>query len=368
MPYDPFNRGSAPVGVRTIVLRDETRGGRALEVELWYPAVEAYRGQDLDPATQDRFEAAPGLPRIAQCAVRDTEPAGEKLPLLLFFHGAVAHRRYSSELCTHLASHGYLVAAPEFTGNTLADQVHDMKLKAGDTPRLVDFVQSAADRPVDAAFVLDRLIDGAAPGLSELIDRDRIGTCGQSFGGWTTLAFNSKDKRPKASFPIVPPWGTGPARSERLSALIRLDDWGRDVPTFVLAAERDSVVMINGVRDLFRDLKAPRRLAVLRNSGHMHFGDDAEASYEEFRAACAANDYPVGDSENSIDFPAIAAATPPFSELCPAAHGQAVVRSLCVSHMDAHLKQRAEARAFLNQNLGDLFAARGIDLEVSSPS
>lgn len=365
MQDDPFSRGSAPVGVRTIVLRDEARGDRTLEVELWYPATDSYRGQDLDPATQDRFEVAPGLPALVQHAVRDAEPAGEKLPLILFFHGAVAHRRYSSELCTHLASHGYLVAAPDFPGNTLADQVHDMQLKAGEAPRLVDFAQSASDRPVDAKLAIDRLLDGAAPGLSELIDQERIGTCGQSFGGWTTLAFNSKDKRPKASFPIVPPWGKGPARSERLSALIRLDDWGRDVPTLVLAAERDSVVMIDGVRDLYRGLKGPKRLAVLKNSGHMHFGDDAEASYEEFRAACAANDYPVGDSENSIDFPAIAAATPRFSELCPAAHGQAVVRSLCVSHMDAHLKLRPEAHAFLNQDLAGLFAARGIDLEVT---
>lgn len=364
MQYDPFNRGSAPVGVRTIVLRDEARSGRTLEVELWYPAAESHRGQDLAAATQDRFQVAPELPTLVQRAVRDAEPARDKLPLLLFFHGGVAHRRYSTELCTHLASHGYLVAAPDFTGNTLADQAHDMNLKAGDAQRLVDFLQSATDRPLDATFVLDSLVGGAAPGFSELIDAERIGTCGQSFGGWTTLAFNSKDKRPKASFPIVPPWGKGPARSERLSALVRLDDWGRDVPTFVLAGERDSVVLIEGVRDLYRGLKGSKRLAVLRNAGHMHFGDDAEAQYEEFRAACAANDYPVGDTENAIDFPAIAAATPPFSELCPAAHGQAVVRALCVSHMNAHLKQSPEAHTFLSQDLAALFAMRGIDLEV----
>jgi dienelactone hydrolase len=304
-----------------------------------------------------------------QNAVRDAEPASDKLPLILFFHGGYAHRRYSTELCTHLASHGYLVAAPDFTGNTLADQLHDGQLKPGEAPRLVNATQSATDRPLDAALVIDRLLEGAAPGLSELIDPEQIGTCGQSFGGWTTVAFNSKDKRPKASFPIVPPWGKGPSRSETLSALVRLDDWGRDVPTFVLAAELDSAVKIEGVRELYRDLKVSKRLAVLRRSGHMHFGDDAEAAYEEFRAACAANDFPVAEAEaSSIDFRAIAAASPPFSELCPAAHGQAVVRSLCVSHMDAHLKRRPEARAFLNQDLADLFAVRGIDLEVSSSS
>jgi dienelactone hydrolase len=363
MPYGPFTRGAAPVGVRTIVLRDETRGGRTVEVELWHPAAALYRGQDLVPATQDRFEAAPGQPALTQRAVRDAEPSGGALPLVLFFHGANAHRRYSTELCTHLASHGYLVAAPDFPGSTVADQVHDMQLEPGETPRLASFLQSATDRPLDARLVLDRVLDGAAPGLSELVDRERIGTAGQSFGGWTCLAFNSRDTRPKASFPIVPPWGKGPARSEALSDLVRLDDWGRDVPTFVLAAERDSVVMLEGVRELYRDLKGSKRLAVLRGAGHVHFGDDAEAVHEEFRAACASNDYLVADG-HSIDFPAIAAATPPFSELCPAEHGQVVVRGLCLAHMDAHLKQLPAARDFLNGDLAGLFAARGIDLEV----
>ena len=363
MSYDPSTRGSAPVGVRTIVLCDNKRGGRTLEVELWYPAAELHRGQDLVLLTQDRFEPAPGLEPLAQRAVRDAEPVASSYPLILFFHGAVAHRRYSSGLCTHLASHGYVVASPDFPGNTLADQVHDMRLEPGATPRLVGSVRSAADRPLDASLVINALLSGAAPGLSELIDRDRIGTAGQSFGGWTVLALNSKDDRPKASFPIVPPWGRGPARTETLSDLLCLDDWGRDVPTFVLAAERDSVVILDGVRDLYRKLNGSKRLAILKGAGHMHFGDNAEVEHEGFRAACGSNNYPVG-GEHSIDFPAIAAATPPFSELCPADHGKVVVRGLCLAHMDAHLRQLPEARDYLNGDLPALFAMRGIDLEV----
>ncbi len=362
MPYDPITRGTAPVGVRTIILHDETRGGRTLEVELWYPAAESHRGQDLVPATQDRFVAAPAL-ELVQQAVRDAEPLRGSYPLLMFFHGAVAHRRYSSQLCTHLASHGYVVAAPDFPGSTLADQVHDMRLEVVGTPRLVGASQSAADRPLDAILAIDGVLGGAAPGLSQLIDRERIGTVGQSFGGWTVLALTSRDTRPKASFPIVPPWGEGPANSEALTELVRLDDWGRDVPTFVLAAELDSVVMLKGVRELYRDLKGSKRLAVLGRAGHVHFGDNAEVEHEGFRAACASNDYPVG-GEHSIDFRAIAAATPPFAELCPAAHGEAVVKGLCLAHMDAHLKQLPAAHAFLNEDVAGAFAARGIQLEV----
>ncbi len=34
-------------------------------------------------------------------------------------HGA--HRLFTSHLCTHLASHGYIVAAPDHLGNTYLD-------------------------------------------------------------------------------------------------------------------------------------------------------------------------------------------------------------------------------------------------------
>lgn len=367
MMYEPSTRGSTPVGVRTIVLRDESRANRSFEVEIWYPATDAYKGQDLDPDTQDRFEPAPGLELLAQRAVRDGEPAKGLYPLIMYFHGGVAHRRYSNELCTHLASHGYIVASPDFVGSTLADQRHDMQLEAGSKPRLVSFSQSAADRPVDAKLTIDRLLAGASPGVSELIDGGRIGTAGQSFGGWTVLALNSRDKRPKASFAIVPPFRKGLGPTEALAELIHLDEWGRDVPTFVLAGERDSMLPVEGMRELYGELRGTKGLAILAGAGHVHFGDDAEVSHENFRELCANNDYPVG-GEDSFDFPAIAARTPPFSELCPAEHGQIVVRGLCLAHMDAHLKQVPAARDFLNQDLEAVFAARGIGLEVHQAS
>src|SRR5262245_20184061 len=62
--YDPFARGAAPVGVRTIEVRDESRDGRTLPVELWYPATEKYRGQDLDDATRDHFIVVPSAPEL----------------------------------------------------------------------------------------------------------------------------------------------------------------------------------------------------------------------------------------------------------------------------------------------------------------
>jgi predicted dienelactone hydrolase len=363
MKYDPFARGTAPVGVRGHELTDETRGGRRIPLELWYPAAPAHRGEDLAEATQDRFAIAPGVPEARQRAVRDAAPAEGPFPLVVYFHGATGHRREASELCTHLASHGYLVAAPDFTGNTMGDMLADLAAAGAGTPRLAPTDRSAADRPLDAKLVIDRVLEGADAELAARVDTERIGATGISFGGWTTLALNSIDRRPTASFPIVPAWGEGPVKTEVLQALIRLDDWGRPVPTFVLAAERDALVMLDGLRDLHRQLPPPKRLAVLRNAGHLHFSDDAEQGHEMLRTLWKSGSFPTADPD--IDLAAIAEASRPFAELCPAEHGAATVQGLCLAHMDAHLRGSADAARFLADEIASAFASRGIDVELA---
>jgi predicted dienelactone hydrolase len=222
--------------------------------------------------------------------------------------------------------------------------------------------QSAVDRPLDARLVLERVLAGAEPALAGRADPERVGTCGISFGGWTTLALNSIDRRPRASFPIVPAWGEGPVKTETLQALVRLDDWGRPVPTCVLAAERDALILLAGLRALHRELRPPKRLAILRNAGHLHFCDNAEQGHEMLRTMWKSGAFPAAPPD--IDLAAIAEASRPFSELCSAADGLATVQSLCLAHMDAHVRGSPEARAFLDGDLPRGFAARGIALEV----
>ena len=49
------------------------------------------------------------------------EPPPDGWPIALFSHTSAGHRRQSSFLCRHLASHGYVVAAVDHTGNTARD-------------------------------------------------------------------------------------------------------------------------------------------------------------------------------------------------------------------------------------------------------
>src|SRR5688500_10681277 len=87
MGYDPFAAGTLSVAVRSGAAIDPARGDRRLPFDVWYPE---------NDGTLTR-------------------------PLVVYSHASYGHRRQSSLLCAHLASHGYVVAAADHSGNTAAD-------------------------------------------------------------------------------------------------------------------------------------------------------------------------------------------------------------------------------------------------------
>ena len=343
MRYNPFDRGGLPVGVRTMPLRDDSRGGRAVTVELWYPAAAA--------------------PEAFQSAVRDAAPASGRYPLILYSHGAASHRREAALLAPHLASRGYVVAAPDYAGDTLDDVLADAKNVDGRLPRHRDTADViVVNRPHDAVFALDRVLGGDDPSIAAIIDATRIGACGVSLGGWTSLRVISMDRLPRAMFIVAPSWGTSgpfPETGVLQTPQVRLDDWGRSVPTFLLASDRDTLVILGDLRELYRRLPSPKRFAVLENASHFHWVENAEELYESYRRLWENGTIAVPGT----DFAGLAKATPPFSALCPNRHGTETLNALCLAHLDAELKDDLEARAFLDGGLVSAFAARGIALE-----
>ncbi len=221
MAYDPFARGPHAVGVRTSELNDRARK-RTFPLEIWYPAQTLHAGHDLADPTRDRYSVLPGFPAVTQDAVRDAEPAVGSFPLVAFSHGFGGHRRQSTFLCTHLASHGYVVASPDHVGNTAVDTMQTlMEVQAGKPiPEPEAMVQEfVVKRPADITFLLDRLLDGSAGGLADRIDASRVGMTGHSFGGWTTLMAVARDPRCAASRPGGRPHrhrSGPPARHRRL--------------------------------------------------------------------------------------------------------------------------------------------------------
>lgn len=365
MFYNPFARGAHPVGVRTILLRDAERGNQPITVEIWYPATARYSGQDLNPSTCDRFGFAAELPETSQAAVRDAEPATGRFPLVMHNHGAFGHRRVNTTLCTHLASHGYIVASNDVPGNTTGDLMNDViAQRHGGRPTAPSQQEINRTRVAIASFVIESVAAGADPLLADHVDATRVGACGQSAGGWNTLGLNSVNQRIAASFAIEPLWGERsmvPGIAE-MAGWLRFDDWRRPVPTFVLAGEVDPIVQLQDLRELYTKLRAPKWFAALRGAGHWHFNDHAEAGHETFRHM-----YLTSFPDESFDTRALGIAMRPFAELCPEADAADTQRALCLAHMDAHLKDNEAAELFLDHDLAGTFARRGIDLEVANP-
>ncbi len=356
MPYDPFRRGPFPTGVRTASLVDETRD-RTLAVEVWYPADAADTGADLADDTKDRYELIPGLPTATQDAVRDARPvAGGRFPLVVFSHGFGGHRRQSTFFCTHLASHGYVVAAMDHTGNTVLDVLQmTLAARGGATvPEPLSFLETFIEaRPRDVRYTIDRVLDGAAADVAALVDDERIGMSGHSFGGWTTLAMARREPRIRALLPLAPAGGKTPLGAGPLSAQLDFA-WGREVPTLFLVAERDSLLPLDGMQELFaKTPSAAKRMVVLENADHLHFCDRIEEVHEMFRMMP-----PPGA------FAEAAKHTPPIDELCPPAQAYDFVRGLGLAHMDATLKAHTEAEAFARGDVGARLAARGIHVAV----
>jgi predicted dienelactone hydrolase len=361
MTYNPFVRGPYPVAVCTMELRDIARS-RRFPVETWFPAADRFLGQDLNPSSQDRFHLLPDMPEISQQAVRDAAAAVGRFPLVVYSHGKAGHRRDSSNLCTHLASHGYVVAAIDHPGDTAGEFQLELTGPPGAPPLLDTMEHLTADRPADVSFVITGLLRGISGGLRELIQADRIGVMGVSFGGWTTLAVNFLDDRVIASFPIVPAWGRG--LDEILQKSLDLGARQREVPTTLLVAERDALVMIDEMYRLYAQLKGHKRMVVLKNAGHLHFCDHAREIHEMIRTLCASGMAGRLDPSGTMDLKAVAENMRPFSELCPEKDGAMVVRGLGLAHFDARLKGSGEAGTFLNADLKATFARHGIAVEV----
>jgi dienelactone hydrolase len=259
MTYDPFKRGKYPVGVRTVDIN-------GTKVEVWYPATDEYVGQDLDEKTMDRYTIAEGAAEQVQQAVRNALIRTEKFPIILQSHAAVGHRRDAAPTCTHLASHGYIVTSPEFVGDTTGDILHDATVGAAGEKRSLPMRDNLANRESVVVGTLNAILNGAAGKLTDHMDVETVGALGVSLGGWTTMRLLSLDRNVKAAVLTVPSSGTrGPFEDTKLqNSMLRLDDWGRAVPTFLLAGDRDALIPLDDMCEFVRESAAAK---AIRNPG-----------------------------------------------------------------------------------------------------
>lgn len=334
--YDPFHRGEHPVGVRTEHWLDEKRN-RNIPVEIYYPAASSLAGHDLDPATQDSFvgDWDPDQP-ARQAAVRDAAALEGAFPLVFNVHGWAGFRLEATFISTHLASHGYLVVAPDILGSTApdVDSFFADPAVVGDEDALADHKNGiAASRRGDIPFLTQRALD-----LLPIAD-EQIGITGASFGGWTSLVGPVVEPRIKAAVPMCPSGGsTFESSPERRSRELGPIDHG--TPTLMLVGSKDSLLPLFGQFEIYRELVPDtRRMIVLLDGDHNHFVDNIEAGHQwmrEFFDRCAET-FPGSGWE------IIARVCRPFSELAPAEPTEELWRGLTVAHFDAVLKGIAAA-------------------------
>lgn len=349
--YNPFINGEFPVGVRTIELTGKNGN---YTTEIWYPAADEYRGAKAI----DAFRFVEELPEATQEAVRDARPAQGKRPLVMYWHGGYGHRREMAAMCVYLASHGFVVAAPDFPGDNIRDMYG---MNPAIKRRPVD--ASARARPVQGAEVIELLASNDSSFLRNVVNAEEVGSFGLSLGGFTALSVNAESPRMVACVAIAPSSGRRSPLPQmaRVSRLMRLD-WQSEVSTLLLTGEADALVILEDVRELFANLAEPKRLVVLKRAGHLHWADNAEEMHETLRLRYLSGEFP----DPEIDGPAVGRAFRPFAELCPAEHATETMRGLTLAHFEASLMASAEAKAFLQDGLVETFTARGIDLEVAN--
>lgn len=168
----PDALGAFRVGHTMFTLVDDAREGRELMVNVWYPVDEA-DAQD-GPLTEYPLQSVFTL--ASEVAVDDLPVSSEgPLAFLVFSHGFGGINTQSTQLMEALASHGFVVASPEHTGNTALDG-------SDESP--------AEKRVPDVSAVIDEMFarsNTAGDAFEGRIDEFKVGVLGHSFGGSTAL-------------------------------------------------------------------------------------------------------------------------------------------------------------------------------------
>ncbi|MFY0542185.1 alpha/beta hydrolase family protein [Nannocystis pusilla] len=267
-------------------------GDRTLLVEAWYPAdISAQAAADaghpiaefvpMGPQRDMMVALLAKLSEHGQVGVReqtrsarDAASAGTgPYPLVMFSHCHGCVRFSMFTIAEHLASHGFVVVAPDHAGNTLFDEPQ--------APLDEAFLQV---RVADQSAVLDAVLDAGNSAVPEAIrgaiDPARIGAMGHSYGAATAGRLAQEDDRIVAALPIAAPVQNPIFSGTKLAEI--------DEPQlFVLAAEDNSIGKIGNqlIESNFDAAATPAYLVRMKDTGHWGPTDICGLA-EQFDAGC----------------------------------------------------------------------------------
>jgi predicted dienelactone hydrolase len=107
-----------------------------------------------------------------------------KTPVVIFSHGLASRPEDFATALEHLASYGFVIAAPQHPGS---DTLYLKGMLAGYYRNIFD-ANEFINRPQDISFVIDELERRNATEFGGQLNLKNVGLAGHSFGGYTAIA------------------------------------------------------------------------------------------------------------------------------------------------------------------------------------
>jgi predicted dienelactone hydrolase len=324
----PDELGPHAVGYTTMTVSDPDRPGRELPTSVWYPAdIDA----DVDDAALAAYARTTNVPIPSDVARVDVPVADGRFPLIVFSHGFGGVNTQSFFYTETLASHGFVVAAPDHVGNTAFDQA------AGTD---VEMSVSAGDRLPDVSTTIDVIVarsDDDEDLFAGHVDDDRVGVTGHSFGGFTTLAMavETDGERYDPRVDVIVPLAPGsPTSDESLTSIT--------IPTLLMGGTLDGSTPLdpNVTRPWELISSADLMRVDLIDAGHLAFDTPCEA-----RDAAAASDITLDPTTSVVlDISAVDGCGP---DRLDAARAHALINRYAVAFFEVHLAGDTRYETFL---------------------
>lgn len=279
-PVDYSGLGPYPVGTLEVDLGDR-------KAVVYYPAdraatagAEVFNSYSTGIAFSESLRAALPAAFVQQVQLgTDTyrgvraNPQGP-FPVVLHSHGFSGFYLFESRYMVHLASWGFVVAAPDHKERSLQGQLDPANASRAPGQDVTDLKNTLA-KLKDANVAADGPLKGA-------MNLDQIAATGHSAGGSAAgrLILQSPEvktfigKAPGAPIDTANIPRDLPADQRAVAVQQALaTTTPPDKPSMLITGETDGVIPLATVKVEYDWLRAPKKLAVIKNAGHNAFTD-----------------------------------------------------------------------------------------------